>query len=161
MSESESLSPLPDGWIKKESRSSGRQYYMNKYTHESQWTRPTESAKRPDKPEQVHCFHLLVKHKDVRRPSSWRQETITRSKEEALQLIQDYHQQIISGKYNFQDLAQKYSDCSSYKRGGDLGTFTKGKMQKPFEDASFALHSGEVSGPVYTDSGIHIILRIA
>ena len=35
----------------------------------------------------VHCYHLLVKHRDVRRPSSWREDKITRSKEEALELI--------------------------------------------------------------------------
>ncbi|ELV14069.1 Ubiquitin-like protein 5 [Tupaia chinensis] len=33
------------------------------------------------------------------------------------------------------------------------------QMQKPFDDASFALRTGEMSGPVFTDSGIHIILR--
>jgi len=35
-----------------------------------------------------------------------------------------------------------------------------GQMQKPFEEAAFTLHPGELSGPVFTDSGIHLILRI-
>ncbi len=38
---------------------------------------------------------------------------------------------------------------------------TTGQMQRPFEDASFALSVGAVSGIVDTDSGIHIILRVA
>lgn len=70
-----------------------------------------------------------------------------------------YREQIVQGKASFADLASKYSDCSSAKRGGDLGSFKKGAMQKPFEDASFALKVGELSEPVFTDSGVHIILR--
>lgn len=60
---------------------------------------------------------------------------------------------------SFADLASEYSDCSSAKRGGDLGPFRKGAMQKPFEEASFSLKVGELSEPVFTDSGVHIILR--
>lgn len=51
-------------------------------------------------------------------------------------------------------------DCSA-KRGGDLGRFTRGKMTPPFEAASFALKVGELSDLVESDSGIHVILRIA
>lgn len=56
-------------------------------------------------------------------------------------------------------LAQKYSDCSSAKRGGDLGPFGRGAMQKPFEDATFALNVGELSDIIETDSGLHLIER--
>ena len=68
---------------------------------------------------------------------------------------------IVSGKQKFEDIASVESDCSSAKQGGDLGSFERGKMQKPFEDASFALKVGELSGIVDTDSGVHIILRTA
>lgn len=70
-----------------------------------------------------------------------------------------YREQIVSGKAQFAELCQKYSDCSSAKRGGDLGPFGRGAMQKPFEEAAFALKVGELSEPVFTDSGVHIILR--
>jgi NIMA-interacting peptidyl-prolyl cis-trans isomerase 1 len=58
-------------------------------------------------------------------------------------------------------LATNYSDCSSAKRGGDLGYFERGQMQKPFEDTTFGLQIGELSKPVWTDSGVHLILRTA
>lgn len=74
-------------------------------------------------------------------------------------IIVAYREQIVQGKKSFAELARDYSDCSSAKRGGDLGPFGKGAMQKPFEDAAFALKVGELSEPVFTDSGVHIILR--
>jgi peptidyl-prolyl cis-trans isomerase NIMA-interacting 1 len=60
----------------------------------------------------------------------------------------------------FMDIAKTESDCSSAQRGGDLGLFGRGQMQKSFEDATFALKVGEISGLVDSDSGIHIILRV-
>ncbi|XP_044287166.1 peptidyl-prolyl cis-trans isomerase NIMA-interacting 1 isoform X1 [Varanus komodoensis] len=151
---------LPAGWEKRMSRSSGRVYYFNHITNASQWERPTGNSKNGQgEPTKVRCAHLLVKHNQSRRPSSWREDKITRSKEEALELINGYIQKIKSGEEDFESLASQFSDCSSAKAGGDLGTFGRGQMQKPFEDASFALRTGEMSGPVFTDSGIHIILR--
>ena len=59
----------------------------------------------------------------------------------------------------FEKLAQDFSHCPSCKDGGDLGEFSKGMMVKPFEDAVLKLKAGEVSGPVKTQFGYHLILR--
>lgn len=56
-------------------------------------------------------------------------------------MIQDYRQQISSGAVDFGTLASTESHCSSAKRGGDLGPFGPGQMQKAFEDVSRLPHS--------------------
>lgn len=153
---------LPEGWEKRTSRSTGHSYYLNLYTKESQWETPTEPAEQTGSgPAKVQCSHLLVKHKGSRRASSWREENITRSKDEAIDILKGYLEKINSGEATLAELASKYSDCSSAKRGGDLGPFGRGSMQKPFEDAAFALAVGELSDIVDTDSGVHLILRTA
>lgn len=67
----------------------GHSYYLNIYTKESQWETPTSPAEGGSNsgPNKVQCSHLLVKHAGSRRPSSWREENITRSKEKAIEIL--------------------------------------------------------------------------
>lgn len=58
---------------------------------------------------------------------------------------------------SFTEYAQKYSQCPSGKNGGDLGYFGRGQMVRPFEDAAFSLPVGQVSEPVKTQFGWHLI----
>lgn len=60
-------------------------------------------------------------------------------------------------KKPFEELAKKYSEGPSGKNGGDLGTFARNKMVKPFADKAFAMAEGEISEPVRTRFGWHII----
>ena len=64
---------------------SGKTYFLNIHTKESQWEPPSDPAE-PNMAK-VQCSHILVKHRESRRPSSWREENITRSKDEALEIL--------------------------------------------------------------------------
>ncbi|GAB1319960.1 peptidyl-prolyl cis-trans isomerase Pin1 [Madurella fahalii] len=168
---------LPPNWEVRHSQSKNLPYYFNSVEKISRWEPPPETdteklkifmAKyhsRPlvvedRQPGKIRAAHLLVKHRDSRRPSSWRENQITRSKEEALDIIKAYERRIKSGEISLGELALTESDCSSARKRGDLGYFGRGDMQKEFEDAAFALGTGEISGVVDTASGLHLIERL-
>jgi len=87
---------------------------------------------------QVHCAHILVK-----------------TEQEAKAILED-----LADGASFASVAQQKSMCPSRKNGGDLGTFGRGQMVKPFEKAAFELQKGQTSGPVKTEFGWHIIKRL-
>ena len=119
--------------------------------------------------ESVRACHILTKHTESRNPVSRRTGAkIVLSKQDAekeLSGIRLKLQEIGSSQGqqslydNFCKIAKGRSDCGSFREGGDLGSFTRGMMQKPFEDATFGLNVGEMSEIVDTDSGLHIIFR--
>ena len=77
---------------------------------------------------------------------------LVKTEEEAKKL----YDEIKAGK-EFAQIAQEVSLCPSGHNGGDLGFFGKGMMVKPFEDAAFDLEIGEISQPVQTQFGWHLI----
>lgn len=78
---------------------------------------------------------------------------LVNSETEAVQLKRELNQGA-----DFSLLAMKYSLCPSGKNGGELGYFERGQMVKEFENAAFSLSVGEISRPVQTQFGWHLIL---
>ncbi|KAJ3221667.1 Peptidyl-prolyl cis-trans isomerase NIMA-interacting protein 1 [Clydaea vesicula] len=162
MSTEEVVSLSADTYEERWSNSNNKVYYLNLSNNQSQWEKPTEYKELILlKVYPVRASHLLVKHNQSRRPSSWKQAEITRTKEEALEIISAFRKKITEENVDFASLASVESDCSSAKNGGDLGYFggpSKVKMQEEFDRATFALEVGQLSEPVESASGIHLIL---
>jgi peptidyl-prolyl cis-trans isomerase C len=90
-------------------------------------------------PERVRASHILVDSED-----------------EANEILN----QLNSGM-SFEEAARKYSKCPSKENGGDLGEFTRGQMVQEFEDAAFSMDEGQISEPIKTQFGYHIIKLVA
>ena len=75
--------------------------------------------------------------------------------EDALEMLS-----LLENGETFEDLAREYSECDSAQKGGDLGRFATGTMVAEFERALYNLQEGEVSKPVQTKYGFHIIKRL-
>ena len=99
-------------------------------------------------PESAKARHILLKVPEGADEKAW-EETESKAK--------DIKKKLENGE-DFAELAKKYSDDPGSKnKGGDLGFFTKGRMVPEFESAAFSLKPGEVSDPVKTNFGYHII----
>ena len=86
-------------------------------------------------PESARASHILVD-----------------DEEQAKEILEE-----INNDLAFEEAASKYSNCPSKTQGGDLGEFTRGRMVPEFEAAAFSMEEGEISEPVQTQFGYHII----
>ena len=105
--------------------------------------------------EEAKGSHILIRFKGSTVPLKPNQKDLTDA--EALAKAQDLRKQILAGA-DFATLAKAESDdVGSGSKGGDLGTFKHGQMVAAFDQAAFALPVGEVSEPVKSQFGYHII----
>ncbi len=105
--------------------------------------------------EQAHGAHILIRFQGSQVPLRAGQKDLTDA--EALAKAQDLRAKILAGA-DFADLAKKESDdIGSGNNGGDLGTFKHGQMVPSFDEAAFKLKPGELSEPVKSQFGYHLI----
>lgn len=90
---------------------------------------------KADSYKEVHALHIL-----------------TRTKNQARAIIMR-----VNNGESFKALACQFSNCPSSKVGGDLGYFGRGQMVPEFEKAAFETPVGEISDPVKTEFGYHVI----
>lgn len=91
-------------------------------------------------PEKIKVRHILIKEE----------------RKEALEKIKDLKRRLRKGE-DFESLAKEFSQCPSKEKGGDLGFFKKGDMVPEFERAALRLKEGQISRPVKSRFGYHII----
>ena len=109
----------------------------------------------------MFCSFSTVEAADIREVQAL--HILVNTEDEAAQI----REEILAGQtknevfYNFMSAAKKYSKCPSGKSGGILGYFGRGDMVKPFEEAAFNLPNGQVSEPVKTQFGYHLIYVVS
>lgn len=125
---------------------------VKKYLESAEGQKAAESYYQKNKsnyiiPEQVRAQHILIKT----------QEGDKTSEEEALKKIKQIEERIAKNE-EFGKLASELSEDEGSKiKQGELGFFSRGRMVKEFEEVAFKLKVGEVSGPVKTPFGFHLI----
>ncbi len=99
-------------------------------------------------PERVQARHILVRFPAHAQPEQ---------EKEALKKIEEIRKKIAAGA-DFAEMARKYSeDPGTKEKGGDLGLFARGQMVPEFEEAVFKLKVGELSSPIRTRFGYHLV----
>ena len=120
--------------------------------------KPVEKAAQAPVSDQkpISVSHILIVHADVSGISDVEK---LRTKDWAMAFAEEISELAHLEGADFGELAKKYSDCPTSSRGGHVGVLFPSNMPPTFAAAVVKLKIGEISGPVETEQGIHIILR--
>lgn len=103
-----------------------------------------ENRDRMVEPERIRARHILITTED-------------KTEEEALQMINEVYEKASENPDEFSELARNFSEGPTAPYGGDLGYFAREEMVQDFAETAFSLEIGQVSEPVKTRFGYHII----
>lgn len=113
--------------------------------------RPMHLEEAP--PPLVSARHILVRYDGIDGAKT------PRSHEEAQRIARDIVGHARAGQ-EFESLAERWSETPDAKSGAVLGTFVSGVLAPSFDEFLFAAHDGDISEPIETSSGIHVLQRI-
>ncbi|MFQ6616535.1 MAG: peptidylprolyl isomerase [Fidelibacterota bacterium] len=128
---------------------------VNKVLEEEVWTRLVSDSslkllyKRKGRRITVH--HIMVTFKGSPQSKS------DRSEEEALRVIEEIRDKIVKGEIKFYEAARRYSEDPSRRNDGVLGQFEWGKLFEPVQSAAFSMKAGEISEPLRSLAGYHLV----
>ncbi|MDR1774271.1 MAG: peptidylprolyl isomerase [Clostridioides sp.] len=103
--------------------------------------------------EEKEAFYNDNKEKFIAPETASAKHILVETEEKANEILA----KIKSEEISFEDAAKEFSTCPSNMNGGDLGTFSKGQMVPEFEEVVFKMNNGELSEPVKTQFGYHLI----
>ena len=122
--------------------------YLDKEVSDDEKRSYFDANKNAFNGERVRASHVLIDTRKMKTDAEL---------EKAKQKIGDIKKEIDNGA-DFAEMAKKYSDCPSAEKGGDIDFFQrKGSMVEEFAKVAFSMEVGEVSEPVKTPFGYHII----
>jgi peptidyl-prolyl cis-trans isomerase D len=105
----------------------------------------------------AHLDEYMEPERVVVETVSWPKEASTLDIDDVRELAEDVRREILSGELDFAEAAAIYSEDNSREEGGDLGRFNRDRMVDAFTEAAFSLNVGELSEPVLTSFGYHVI----
>lgn len=113
----------------------------------------TLEAVKPATEDEMKAFYEANKERFAAGESVNASHILVDTEEKANEILA----KINGGEISFEDAARENSSCPSSENGGNLGEFTKGQMVPEFDAAVFAMNVGEISAPVKTQFGYHLI----